>query len=117
MLPLSRLSRHHPDAQVALQQSLILQDDNEQGNQRSIRNQGRSVICYESLKPFTQLNEHSRRYSPIATAYTYKAKGSTHNRVPFIKINEVMNGILILFPDQALSAQPEVNQTRLHLDP
>ena len=59
MLPLSLLSRHHPDAQVALQQSLILQDDKLQVNERWIGNQGRSVICDESLMPFTQFNEHS----------------------------------------------------------
>lgn len=31
----------------------------DQINERSIRNQGRSVICYESFVPFTPLNEHS----------------------------------------------------------
>jgi len=63
MLPLSLLSRHHPDAQVALQQSLILQDDNLQVNERSIGNQDRSVICQKTVKPFTQLNEHSQQLS------------------------------------------------------
>ena len=59
ILSLSRLSRHHPDAQVALQQSPILQDDNLQVNERAVKNQGRSGICHEPLRPFTQLNEHS----------------------------------------------------------
>jgi hypothetical protein len=68
------LSRHHPNAQVALQQRLILQDDNLQVNQRWIENQGRSVICYESLKPFTQLNEHSLDKPYIYELFLEKSK-------------------------------------------
>jgi hypothetical protein len=59
MSPLGLLSRHLPDAQGALQQSLILQGDNLQVNKRVIGKQDRSVICQKSVTPFTQLNEHS----------------------------------------------------------
>jgi len=59
----SFLFRHRPDAQVALQQSPILQNDidrvMEMGYNRKSKLALRSVLRSESLRPFTQLDEHT----------------------------------------------------------
>ena len=51
----SFLSRHRPDAQVALQQSPILQNDMDK-----LMRRGYNVNCeVKPLRPFTQLNEQT----------------------------------------------------------
>ena len=59
----SFLSRHRPDAQVALQQSLILQSDMDKIIEMDYNGKCevtlRSVLRSESLRPFTQLDEQT----------------------------------------------------------
>ena len=61
----SFLSRHRPDAQVALQQSLILQSDMDKIMEMNYNGKCevtlRSVVRSESLRPFTQLDEQTHR--------------------------------------------------------
>jgi hypothetical protein len=60
----SFLFRHRSDAQVALQQSPILQNDIDKVMEMNYNIKSeltlRSVLRSESLRPFTQLNEHTR---------------------------------------------------------
>jgi len=60
----SFLSRHRPDAQVALQQSLILQSDMDKIIEMNYNGKCevtlRSVLRSESLRPFTQLDEQTQ---------------------------------------------------------
>jgi len=59
----SILSRHRPDAQGALQQSLILQSDMDKIIKMNYNGKCevtlRSVVRSESLRPFTQLDEQT----------------------------------------------------------
>ena len=62
----SFLSRHRPDARVALQQSPILQSDMDKVTQMNYNGKRevtlRSVLRSESLRPFTQLDEQTQMY-------------------------------------------------------
>ncbi len=61
----SFLSRHRPDAQVALQQSPILQNDMDK-----LMRMGYNVNCeVKPLRPFTQLNEQTPNLSLLLTIY------------------------------------------------
>jgi hypothetical protein len=51
----SFLSRHRPDARVALQQSPVLQSDMDKLREMSYN--GKYIV--QSLRPFTQLLEHT----------------------------------------------------------
>jgi hypothetical protein len=61
----SFLFRHRPDARVALQQSPILQNDIDKVMEMNYNIKSelvlRSVLCSESLRPFTQLNEQTQK--------------------------------------------------------
>ena len=67
----SFLSRHRSDAQVALQQSLILQSDMDKIIEMNYNGKCevtlRSVLRSESLRPFTQLDEQTRNEIGIKT--------------------------------------------------
>ena len=85
----SLMSRHHSDAQVALQQCPILQNDNIQVNIEMCKFQDRSVICQISIVPFTQLNEHS----PICI-FTLTALEFT-KFIPFALMIKLFGAIII----------------------
>ena len=66
----SFLSRHRPDAQGALQQSLILQSDMDKIIKMNYNGKCevtlRSVVRSESLRPFTQLDEQTQSWHRFA---------------------------------------------------
>ena len=57
----SFLSRHRPDAQVALQQSPILQSDMDRITEAGYN--GKREV--KSLRPFTQFHEQTRSFPPV----------------------------------------------------
>ena len=60
----SFLSRHRPDAQVALQQVPILQNDLDKVMKMNYNSKGKvelhSELCGKLIRPFTQLNEQTQ---------------------------------------------------------